>query len=112
MRVVSSKLSSIDPNTDAANFTSRRPDLEQHATHTACRPRFTRRLLLHRVVAHLDRGPGLLIRIDGRRAVAPELATESEQMVVHQTADHIESQQDAVRPMTDRPHESAEVEIS
>ena len=53
-----------------------------------------------------------LVGIDGRRAVALKLATEREQMIVHQTADHIEPQQNAVRSMTDRPHESAEVEIS
>src|ERR1700729_3163643 len=52
-----------------------------------------------------------LVRIDGRRAVALKLATEREQMIVHQTADHIEPQQNAVRSMTDRPPESAEGEI-
>ncbi len=60
----------------------------------------------------LSDGAGGLVCIDGRRALALELATESEQMVMHQTADHIEPQQNAVRPMTNRPHESAEIEIS
>jgi hypothetical protein len=55
---------------------------------------------------------GTLVCIDGRRALAPQLATEHEQMVVHQTANHIEPQQNAVRPMTDRPHEAAKVEVS
>ena len=40
----------------------------------------------------LNNGPETLIRIDGRRALALKLATENEQMVVHQTADHIEPQ--------------------
>ena len=53
-----------------------------------------------------------LVGVDGGRAIALKLATEREQMIVHQTADHVEPQQNAVRPMTDRPHESAKVEIS
>ena len=53
-----------------------------------------------------------LVCVDGRRALALELATENEQMVVHQATDHVEPQQNAVRSLTDRPHEAAEVKVS